>query len=165
MYSSKKQSEHISFFCLWKIISLCLLSWVLFLVQRIYTAAVNFLHRVRFKQICYVIQIACRWSVLPVTMLTWHKTYCTQILQGEINCLSVYAALRSDKAAWRITCHTLIAVTKQTAVHSKLSRLQLHIKYSVGHHKKILVRHFISLHTYRSLRRMHLLYQLFCFCQ
>ena len=148
-----------------KTISLCLVSWVLFLVQRIYTAAVNFLHRVRFKQICYVIQIACRWSVLPVTMLTWHKTDCTQIFQSKVNCLSVYAALRSDKTAWRITGHTLITVAKQTAVHRKLSRLQLHIKYSVGYHKKILVRHFISLHTYRSLRRMHLLYQLFYFCQ
>ena len=96
---------------------------VLFMVQRLYTTSWYFLPRRRFKQICYTIQITCSWTVAAASMFAFYQTCIFQILECKINCLSVYAALRSDKFSWRVASHVIIAMPKQTTVHRKLSRL------------------------------------------
>ena len=96
---------------------------VLFMVQRVYTTSWYFLPRRRFKQICYTIQIACSRTVAAMPVFTLYQTCIFQIFECKVNCLSVYAALRSDKLSWREASHVIIAMPKQTTVHRKLSRL------------------------------------------
>lgn len=85
---------------------------VLFMVQRVYTTSWYFLPRRRFKQICYTIQIACSWTVTAMPVFAFYQTCIFQILECKINCLSVYAALRSNKLSWRIASHVIIALSK-----------------------------------------------------
>ena len=85
---------------------------VLFMVQRVYTTSWYFLPRRRFKQICYMIQIACSWTVAAASMFAFYQTYLFQIFECKVNCLSVYAALCSNKLSWRIASHVIIAMPK-----------------------------------------------------
>ena len=96
---------------------------VLFMVQRLYTTSWYFLPRRRFKQICYTIKITCSWTVAAMPVFVFYQAYLFQIFKCKVNCLTVYAALCSDKFSWRVASHVLIAMPKQTTVHRKLSRL------------------------------------------
>ena len=121
----KEKSECGTFFSLYLNydVHMSIVKCVLFMVQRVYTTSWYFLPRRRFKQICYTIKITCSWTVAAMPVFTLYQTCIFQIFECKINCLSVYAALRSDKFSWRVASHVIIAMPKQTTVHRKLSRL------------------------------------------
>ena len=121
--TAKKKSECGTFFSLYLNydVHVSIVKCVLFMVQRVYTTSWYFLPRRRFKQICYTIQIACSRTVAAASMFVFYQTCLFKIFKCKVNCLSVNAALCSDKLSWRVASHVIIAMPKQTTVHCKLS--------------------------------------------
>ena len=120
----KEKNECGTFFSLYLNydVHMSIVKCVLFMVQRVYTTSWYFLPRRRFKQICNTIQIACSRTVAAASVFVFYQAYLFQIFKCKVNCLSVYAALWSNKLSWWIASHVLIAMPKQTTVHCKLSR-------------------------------------------